>query len=164
MTESSSPARTDAGFVRQPPRDATVVAGIGDLHPPPALPAAHDALQQADALARGAAALAGLNHVAAQRLARGEVVVPADIAGMVLGDADGPLLDRQFHGPPARPPVVVQSLVGAGAAEHERARIDRVGEEVVDGAIARAGPAHPPLTDAPARQLLVLGDQLTHDL
>ena len=52
----------------------------------------------------------------------------------------------------------------AGAAEHERARIGRVGQEVVHGAIAGARPAHAALADRPARQLLALGDQLADDL
>src|SRR6188472_2692926 len=39
-------------------RHAPVVARIGDLHPPPTTPAAHDALQQRDALTRRPATLA----------------------------------------------------------------------------------------------------------
>ena len=41
---------------------------------------------------------------------------------------------------------------------------DGVGQKVVHGAIARARPAHPPRADGPARQLLIVGDQLAHDL
>jgi hypothetical protein len=50
-------------------RDAAAGPRIGDLHPPPAVPAAHQPLEQADALTGGATALPGLDHVAAQPLA-----------------------------------------------------------------------------------------------
>jgi len=77
-------------------RDTAAGARRGDLHPSAALTAAHQSLQQRAALARRAAALAGLDHVAAQPLAGGQIIVPGHIAGMVLGDADRPLLDRQL--------------------------------------------------------------------
>jgi hypothetical protein len=83
---------------------------------------------------------------------------------MVVGDADGPLLHRQLDRPAPDAPLVVESLLLAGAAEHERARIGWVGEQVVHRAIARPRPAHAPLSDRPARQALVLGDQLAHHL
>ena len=55
------------------PGDLPVVAGIGDLHPPAAASAADDPLQQRDAFAGGAAALAARSHVrvAAVRGSRG---------------------------------------------------------------------------------------------
>jgi hypothetical protein len=145
-------------------RDAAAGAGIGDLHPPPAVPAAHESLEQATALAGGAAAFPGLNHVAAQPLARLEVLAPGHIAGMVLGNADGPLFDRQLDRAAPHAPVLVELLLLAGAAEHERAGIGRVGQEVVHRAIARADPPDPARADRSARQLLVLGDQLLDDL
>ena len=84
---------------------------------------------------------------------------------MVLGQADGPLLDRHLDRPDRAPrPCSSRRFSLAGAAEHERARIRRVGQEVVHRAIARARPAHAPLPDRPARQLLALGDQLDDDL
>jgi len=73
---------------------AAVPARIGDLHPPTAAPAAHNPLKQRQAFAGGAAALAARPHVLTQPLAGGEVLLPADIPGMVLWQADGPLLDR----------------------------------------------------------------------
>src|SRR5436190_794353 len=150
----------DAGIAR----DAAARARIGDLHPPAALAAAHDPLQQRAALAGGTAGFAGADHVGAQALARGEVVGPGDIARMVLGDADRPLLERQLDRPAPDAPASVEVLLLAGPAEHESARIGRVGEQVVDRAIARARPAHAPLADRAARQELALGDQLTHEL
>lgn len=60
------------------------LAGIGDLHPSPAAPAAHEALQQCWALARGAACLTPTGHVRSQPLARSEVFIPTDIARMVI--------------------------------------------------------------------------------
>ena len=145
-------------------RDAPAAAGIGDLHPPPAAAAAQQALQQRGALARGAAALAARPHVRSQPLAGGQVLGPGHIAGMVLGQADGPLLDRQLDRSRPDLAVLVQALALAGAAEHERAGIGRVGQEVVHGAIAGARPAHAPLADRPPRQLLALADQLADDL
>jgi hypothetical protein len=83
---------------------------------------------------------------------------------MVLGQADGPLLDRQLARGRAHLPGHIEALVGAGAAEHERARIRGIGQEVVHGGIARRRPADTVLADAPARQPLALGDQLPDDL
>ena len=83
---------------------------------------------------------------------------------MVIGDADRPPLQRHLHGAATHPPVISEVLLGAGAAEHERAGIRRVGQEVVHRPIARPDPPHPPLADRPPRQPLPLGDQLRHDL
>lgn len=83
---------------------------------------------------------------------------------MVLGQADGPLLDRQFDHFDTQATLVVQALLLPGLAEHERACIRRIGQEVVDRPIARPRPSDPALTDCPARQLLPLIDQLNHHL
>src|SRR4051794_37549203 len=88
-------AAANAGIAR----DAPAAAGIGDVHPPPATTTAQQSLQQRGTLARGAAALAARPHVRSQPLAGGEILGPGDIAGMVLGQADGPLLDRQLDRP-----------------------------------------------------------------
>ena len=78
--------------------------------------------------------------------------------------ADRPLLDR--HIDPADPDlaVLVEALDLALAAEHERAGVRRVGQDVVHRAIARARPPDPPLPDRPSRQRLSLGGQLDHHL
>src|SRR5450755_2009804 len=96
---------------------ATIRAGVRDLHPPPAPSAANDALQQRGALARGAATLAATDHVRSQPLAAGQVLIPGHIAGMVIEDADRPLLQRHLHGAATHPPVISEVLLGAGAAE-----------------------------------------------
>jgi hypothetical protein len=88
-------------------------------------------LQQRDAFAGGAAALAFRSHVLAQPLAGGEVLIPADIAGMVLGQADGPLLQRQIDGSAPNPPGLVQRLLLASATKYERAGIGGIGQERV---------------------------------
>jgi hypothetical protein len=145
-------------------RDPAVVARIGDLHPPAAAAAAENALEQRLALAGGAAALAARPHVRPQPLARGQVLVPRDIAGMVVGDQDGPLLERQLDRSRAHAPVGAERLLLAGAAGGERARVGGVGEEVVHRAIAGLRPADALLADGPPRQLLPLGDQLRRHL
>jgi len=77
---------------------------------------------------------------------------------MVLGQADGPLLHGHLHVTDLELAVLVEALLAALAPEHERARIGRVGEGVMHGAIAGAGPPDAALPDRPARQLLALGD------
>ena len=97
-------ARTRTGATVPPlPEYATCIS-------PPAAPAAHQPLQQRGALARGAAALAARSHVRSQPLAGGEVLIPADIAGMVIGQADGPLLDRHLDSADAHLAVLVDAL------------------------------------------------------
>src|SRR5205807_2358439 len=123
-----------------------------------ALPAADQSLQQGRAFSGSAAAFAARSHVLTESLARGEVFGPGDIAGMVLGQADGPLLERDLDVTNPDAPVAIDGLHASFAAEHERAGIRRVGQEVVDGAIARACPPDPTLTDRAARQLLALVD------
>ena len=83
---------------------------------------------------------------------------------MVIGQADGPLLDRDVDAADAHLSVLVEPLDDALAAEHERAGIRRVGQDVVHRPIARARPPDPALPDRAARQLLPLGDQLQRDL
>jgi hypothetical protein len=61
-------------------------------------------------------------------------------------------------------PVGVDAFLLARAAVCERAGIDRVGQQLVHRAIARAGPPHAPPGGRSPRQQLPVGDQLTHDL
>src|SRR6185312_15110762 len=118
-----------------------------DLHPPAAASAAQQALQERAAFSGGAAALAARSHVIAQPCAGGEVLLPADIAGMVIGQADRPLVHRHLERPDAELSVGVDVLLATGASERERAGIDRVGQQLVDRPIARADPPHTPLPD-----------------
>ena len=60
--------------------------------------------------------------------------------------------------------ALVELLLLPLASVHERAGVRRVGQEVVYRAIARARPADAPLPDRAPRQLLILADQLHHDL
>jgi hypothetical protein len=83
---------------------------------------------------------------------------------MVIGQADGPLLDRQLDRALAHPPVLVELLALRGAPEYERARVRGVGEEVVHRPIARLGPAHAAGADRAARQQLPLVAQAHHRL
>jgi hypothetical protein len=82
---------------------------------------------------------------------------------MVIGDADGPLLERQLTDV-ATDAAIAERFLPSRATEHERARIGGVSEEVVHGGIGRPRPAHPPLAGPPARQQLFLSDQHGHHL
>src|SRR5439155_10621341 len=115
-------------------------------------------------LARRAATLTARPHVRLEPRARGAVLIPGHIAGMVLGQADRPLPDRHINAADAHLAVLVEALLPALASEHERAGIGRVGQQVVHRAIVRPSPADAPLPDRAPRQLLALGDQLHHDL
>jgi hypothetical protein len=83
---------------------------------------------------------------------------------MVLGQADGPFLDRHLARGDLDLAGGVQAFLLASPAEHERPGIAGVGQEVVHRRIVRGRPPHAPLADAPARKLLALRDQLADDL
>jgi hypothetical protein len=144
--------------------DAAVVAGVRDLHPPPASPAPQNALQQRDALAGGAAALPAWSHVVAQSFAGREVLIPGDISGMVIGQADGPLLDRQRHAATPELSVLVKLFALHRSPEHERAHIRRIGQKPVHRTIRRRCPTDAPLTGRPSRQRLPVFAQHRDDL
>jgi len=83
---------------------------------------------------------------------------------MVIGHADRPLLHRDLESPDAQLAVGVDALLLTVAAEHERAGIHRIGQQLVDRAIARTNPPNAPLTNRPPRQPLTVADQLPDDL
>src|SRR5207253_532986 len=151
---------THAGVARR----AAVAARVGDLHPPAAAAAAKQTLQQGGALTGGTAALATRPRVRPQPLARGQVVLPADIAGMMLGQADSPLLERHVDALHPDTTVRADPLLLARAPVDEGAGVGGVGEEVVDGAVGRPHPADTPLADPATRQLLAPVDQIGHHL
>jgi hypothetical protein len=128
-------------------------ARVRGLHDPPAPPAAQQALQQRPALPhRAAGLLTGTAPVAAQPCGVGLEGLPGDEPAMMVGDQDLPLLARhqpipRMHGSANR----VHPLLGAGAAEHERARIGRVGEEVVHRGVGGLCPDDALGPVAPAR-------------
>ena len=106
----ASPAgrmKVAAAYARVP-ADLAARARVRDLHLASTAAAAHQPLQQRAALARRAAALAARSHVRSQPLAGGEIIVPADIAGMVIGQADGPLLDRDVDAADSHLSVLVE--------------------------------------------------------
>ena len=90
--------------------------------------------------------------------------LPAHVARMVIADAGRPLLDRQPMPSAANVAMVTKLLLGPGAAGHERAGVDGIGEQVVDRRVADAWPAHPLLAGAPTRQQFALRDHLADDL
>ena len=140
------------------------LAAVADLHPPPAAPAADQPLQQRPALARGAAALAARRApVGAQPLLVGQVALEGDVAGVVVLDAHVPLLARRAALALADH-AVLDAPLGALAPVGVRARVDGVGEDLVDRLVGRRRPAHPPVAGRPARQLAVLLEQPQHHL
>jgi hypothetical protein len=62
---------------------------------------------------------------------------------MVVGDEHRPLLARQQRRALHELAAGVDAFLGAGAAEHKRAGIDRVGEQVVHRRVGRRLPADP---------------------
>jgi hypothetical protein len=89
------------------PADLPAGPGIRDLHPSAAATTPDQPLQQRGALAGGTAAFAARSHVLTQPLAGGEVFSPGDIAGMVLGEADRPLLQHHLNVADPNLPVTV---------------------------------------------------------
>jgi hypothetical protein len=83
---------------------------------------------------------------------------------MVVGYADLPLLQCDLFVTDLDLARGGDRLVAAAAAEHERAGIDGVGQQVVDGAEARRLPTHPLLADGASWQQVLLADELGHDL
>jgi hypothetical protein len=72
---------------------------------------------------------------------------------MVIGDQDLPLLTRHHPIPSMHGPALgVDPLLGAGAAEHERPGIGRVGQHVVHRRVGGLGPEDPRGTVAPTRE------------
>jgi hypothetical protein len=71
---------------------------------------------------------------------------------MVIGDQHGPFLARQQPHPNDHSPRSVDAFFGAGAAEHERPGIGRVGQEVVHRWIGRPRPGDPARSVAAPRQ------------
>jgi hypothetical protein len=83
---------------------------------------------------------------------------------MVVGDADGPLLERELDDLRAHATVRTERLLLAAAAEHKRARKCGVGQEVVHRPTARPRPADAPRTDRAPREPLAFCDQFGRHL
>ena len=72
---------------------------------------------------------------------------------MMIGNQDLPLLAGYQPIPRMQGPALgVDPLLGAGAAEHERPGIGRVGQQVVRRGVGGLGPDDPLGTVAPTRQ------------
>jgi len=89
--------------------------------------------------------LTGTAPVAAQPRGVGLEGLPGDEPAMVIGDQDLPLLARHQPIPSMHGPALgVDPLLGAGAAEHERPGIGRVGQQIVHRRVAGLRPGDPP--------------------
>jgi hypothetical protein len=71
---------------------------------------------------------------------------------MVIRNEHRPLLARQRYGALHYLAGRIDAFLGAGAAKHERPRIDRIGEQVMHRRISRRLPHDPPSPGRPARQ------------
>ncbi len=140
------------GAGAQVTRAVAVGPRVAGLHQPTAFAAAQPALQQRRAFTRRAATEAAWGApVLAQPGGVDLEGGPVDEPGMVVGDQHRPLITRQQHGALHELARRVDTFLGAGAAEHERPCIDRVGEEIVHRRIGRRRPVHPPAAGRAAR-------------
>src|SRR5580700_4875915 len=80
-------------------RAEAAIAGIAHTQPPPANATDQQALQQTKALSGRSGEYFAVRSVGRQAVAIGEELIPADIARMVIGNDDAPLVLRH----PARP-------------------------------------------------------------
>ena len=125
-------------------------------HRPPAGAAGDDPLAQGLALPGRAGA--GIGQVRSQTGLVGQVVVPADVAGVVAVDDDGPLFPGQLGDLGADRAVGLDDPAGVVTAEHVGAGIGRVGQHPQHPGMGEPAPAqlagpHPavgPQREAPA--------------
>ena len=126
--------------------DLDAAAGVvAHRHPAPAAPADGQALQQRGALAGGAggAVVAVRGGVAQQQLLVGLVLVPADVAGVGVGDQRDPLLAGQG----------VEGLLAVGGEAFAAAA---VGERAGVAGVVQ-GAQHPPVLQRHPGQLALAG-------
>ena len=83
---------------------------------------------------------------------------------MVLGDQDPPLRDRRLDLRDLHTPLGVDRLDRPVAPIRIRARVVRVGQDLVHSTVIGRLPPDPPLGDPAAREPLPLGRQLGNDL
>ena len=130
----------------------------------PHFAAAQQPLQQRRPLTRCAATLAPRARVGAQSRLGLQVLLPGHIAGMVIGDAHPPLLDRHLDHRHLHDAVRADGLDLAAAPERVRAGIGRVGQHVVHRPVVGGDPPNPALADRAAREQLSLAGELGDDL
>ena len=123
-------------------RAVTFGSGVAGLHQPAALPAAQPALQQRRAFPRAPPPdPRGARQFCRSRAVLASIGGPVDEPGMVIGNEHRPLLAGQQHGALHHLAGRIDAFLGAGAAEHERPGIDRIGEQVVHRRVGRRLPS-----------------------
>ena len=108
----------------------------------------------AEPFARRAATLTGRARVRQQPPLGVQVLLPGHVSGMVLGDQDPPLRDRRLDLRDLHTPVGVDRLDRPVAPIRIRARVVRVGQDLMHSTVIRRLPTDPPLGDPPAREPL----------
>ena len=132
----------DVGALAVVVRDGLGRAAVEDRELAAAGPAGGQALQQRAAFPdRAGARLAGLRaDVAADAGLVGQVGVPADESGVVIGDEDLPLVAGQPAAPLAQRAVRAEVPLLAGAAVDVGAGVSRVGQRGVHRMVGRLDP------------------------
>ena len=145
------------------PRVALAAAGarVGRAHPPRAAPAAQEPLQQRLSLAR-CGALARGGGVAGDLVKDLLVLLEGDVRLVVVEDQRVPALARHRHHRHSRTAVLADAPLRLAAAERVRARVGRVGEHLVHGAVGRLDPLDLPLPAAARHKQPVLAQRQHH--
>src|SRR5829696_9097111 len=128
-----------AGMVALVVAVAALVAGA---HGAAAAAAEDDPLAQGEAFAGRAGP--GVGAVGGQLGLDRQVVVPADVALVVVAQQHLPLVAGQLDGAGVHGAAGVDDLAGVAPAEHVRPGIDRIGQDLQDAAVAQATPAQLP--------------------
>ena len=121
---------------------AAAVAVVAGGHRPPAAAAADDALTQGVAFSGRAGA--GVGAVGGELGLVGEVVVPAEVAGVVVVDADLPVGHRLAGDAGVHAAVRADAASGGVAAEHVGAGVGGVGQDAQHPGVVEPAPAQLP--------------------
>ena len=131
--------RATAAVADNPPLGATV----GDMEPASATPAPKQSRKERPALAGSTAAHGSLHvHVLCDPLLVRLILLPPDIALVMLGNQNGPLVLRHLD-PTAPSRLAVHDRgLSAGPSVRVGARVHGIGEDVVQRAVDRKLPDH----------------------
>lgn len=125
--------------------DPPVGAAVADVKPAAATPAPKQPREERSALARSTAAHGSLHlHVLSDPLLVRPIPLPPDVALVMLGNQDGPLVLRHPDPPASSRPAVHDRGFRAGPPVRVGARVNGIGEDLVQRAVDRKLPDHAP--------------------